>query len=98
MPGLCADGVWWLKEVVGGRELRAAIRQSGSTRKLPTYKHFAGQSRRSNWSQQLFRSHHPRAESRQLSVGSGASGSVPKGNHTVVNLEEFPAIPLAVVA
>jgi len=43
-------------------------------------------------------SHHPRAESRQLSVGSGASGSVPKGNRTVVNLEEFPTISLAVVA
>jgi len=38
-------------------------------------------------------SHHPRAESRQLSVGSGASGSVPKGTLTVVNLEPLHEIP-----
>jgi hypothetical protein len=43
-------------------------------------------------------SHHPRAESRQLSDGSGAASSVPKGNRTVVSLQEFPALPLTVVA
>jgi hypothetical protein len=43
-------------------------------------------------------SHHPRAESRQLSVGSGASGSVPKGIRTVVQLAEMPTIPLRIVA
>jgi len=43
-------------------------------------------------------SHHSRAESRQLSVGSGASGSVPKGNRTVVQPARLPAIPLVLVA
>ena len=38
-------------------------------------------------------SHHPRAESRQLSVGSGVVPCVPKGNRTVVNFKDFPAIP-----
>ena len=43
-------------------------------------------------------SHHPRAESRQLSVGSGASGSVPKGIRTVMQVAELPAIQLVLVA
>ena len=44
------------------------------------------------------RSHHPRAESRQLSVGSGVVPSIPKGNRTVVNLTDLPAIQLILVA
>ena len=44
------------------------------------------------------RSDHSPPECRQISGESGASGSVPKGNRTVVNIEEFRAIPLAIVA
>ncbi len=43
-------------------------------------------------------SHHSRAESRQLSVGSGAIPSVPKGNRKLVQLAEWPIIPLVLVA
>jgi len=43
-------------------------------------------------------SHHPRAESRQLSDGGGAAFASPRGKRTVVNIEELPPILLAIVA
>ena len=39
-----------------------------------------------------------RAKGRRANQQSAVFLGVPKGNHTVVNLEEFPSIPLAIVA